>query len=75
MPSVRAGMQRANCPAGINRTDTTFLKHLISLLFVIILINEAVKNNNRSQIKVAAAACSASCATGEQPGARGWLLQ
>lgn len=47
MPSVHAGMQRANYTTGINRTDTTFLKHLISLLFVIILINEAVKNNNK----------------------------
>lgn len=75
MPSVHAGMQCANYTTGINRTDTTFLKHLISLLFVIILINEAVKNNNRSQIKVVAAACGASCTTGEQPGARGWLLQ
>lgn len=41
---MHAGMQRANYTTGINRTDTTFLKHLISLLFVIILINEAVKN-------------------------------
>lgn len=51
MPSVHAGMQRANYTTGINRTDTTFLKHLISLLFVIILINEAVKNNNKESDK------------------------
>lgn len=70
---MHAGMQRANYTTGINRTDTTFLKHLISLLFVIIPINEAVKNNNKESDKSSSGCLQ--CALHHRRAARSaWLV-